>query len=80
LGFCKIQTIIHVIIKIYGVNGQLVRTLELGMKTAGSYIDKKTAAYWDGRDDDGLNVSSGIFFCVLESGDFRMVKKMMLIK
>ncbi len=70
----------HVFIRIYSIHGQLVRTLDLGMKTTGNYVNKKDAAYWDGKDDDGLDVSSGVFFCVLESGDFKMVKKMVMIK
>lgn len=68
-----------VCIKIYNSLGLLIRTLDLGVKPAGSYINKKSAAYWDGRDENGCKVASGIYFYVLEAGKFRAVKKMSLI-
>ena len=42
-----------VTIRIYDVNGQLVRQLDLGKQKAGRYVDKEKAAYWDGKDQIG---------------------------
>ena len=35
---------------------------------------------WDGRDDEGELVASGVYFCRLETGRFRDSKKMVLLK
>jgi hypothetical protein len=48
----------NVTIRIYDVKGQLVRQFDLTNQKAGSYLDKKTAAYWDGKDQLGQSVSS----------------------
>jgi hypothetical protein len=52
----------EVVINIYNIVGRLVRTLDLGFKRAGFYVERDAAAYWDGRDDSGEKVSSGIYF------------------
>jgi flagellar hook assembly protein FlgD len=44
-------------------------------KVAGTYT-----AYWDGKDQNGQPVSSGIYFYKLDTGNFTEVKKMALIK
>jgi bacillopeptidase F (M6 metalloprotease family) len=48
----------NVTIRIYSVKGQLIRQLDIGKQKAGSYLDKKTAAYWNGKDQLGQSVSS----------------------
>jgi len=63
----------HVTLTIYNVLGHKVKTLINGEKTAGSYTIR-----WDGKDDKGLKVSSGIYFYRIEAGDFVHVKKMIL--
>jgi hypothetical protein len=67
-------------VKIYGVNGKLVRTLKLGHKMAGSYLSKDRAAYWDGKNSSGEEASSGVYFYIFEAGEFRSMKKMILKK
>ena len=69
-----------VIIKIYDVNGILVRKLKLGHRTAGVYKTKTSAAYWDGKNSYGEDLSSGIYFYSLEADEFKSVKKMTLKK
>ena len=68
------------IIKIYDANGKLARTLKLGYKMAGEYVTKDRAAYWDGKNNAGEDVSSGVYFYILEADKFRSVKKMTLKK
>jgi len=70
----------EVTIEIYSIKGQLIRSLNLGRRTAGSYTDKNTAAYWDGMDDDAQRVASGVYFYVLKAGKFRAVRKMILLQ
>ena len=66
----------HVTVNIYAATGQLVRTLKLGKKPAGLYLSKDKAAHWDGRDDNGESVSSGVYFYTLGAGGFRVTRKM----
>ncbi|MBC8233453.1 right-handed parallel beta-helix repeat-containing protein [bacterium] len=69
-----------VTISIYNSKGQLIRTIALGNKPAGVYIAKDKAAYWDGRDNAGETVSSGLYFYTLEAGKFRSTRKMVIVK
>ncbi|MBC8273751.1 MAG: T9SS type A sorting domain-containing protein, partial [Chloroflexi bacterium] len=70
----------EVTIRIYNVAGQLVRTLNLGQKTAGRYLDKTRAAYWDGRNEQNEKISSGVYFYLIEAGNFRATKKLVVAK
>jgi len=69
-----------VTIKIYNVTGQLVRVLNLGHKQAGFYFSKAQAAYWDGRNEAGERVSSGVYFYQLRAGDFAAMRRMVILK
>lgn len=60
---------------IYNIRGQKVRTLINCSQPDGRY-----QVIWDGKDDCGKEVSSGVYFYKLRSGDFHQTKKFMLIK
>ena len=51
----------HVQISVFNVSGQLVRTLRLGPKQAASYVEPGAAAFWNGRDERGARVASGVY-------------------
>ncbi len=70
----------NVAFHIYNVSGKLVRELDLGMQKKGSYMDKHSAAYWDGRDEYGQDVSSGIYIYDFRAGTFRASRKMVILK
>ena len=70
----------NVEIQIYNKKGQLVRRLSLGRKEAGYYLDKASAAYWDGKNEMGEPVSSGIYFYQIRAGEFHAVRKMVISK
>jgi len=70
----------EVTIRIYNVAGQLVRMLNLGQKTAGRYLDKTRAVYWDGRNELREKVSSGVYVYSIEAGNFRATKKLVVAK
>jgi hypothetical protein len=70
----------QVTIKIYSVSGDLIRKLDLGYKSAGMYSDRDKSAYWDGRNEFGEHVSSGIYFYTIKAGDFSATKKMIISK
>ena len=69
-----------VTISIYNIKGQLIRTLRLGQKPAGMYISKERAAHWNGRDEHGEMVSSGVYFYSIEARNFRATRKLVVAK
>ena len=67
-------------VSIYSVDGELVRTLELGHQAAGIYKSRSRAAYWDGKNELGESVASGIYFYTLSVGNFAATRKMLIRK
>ena len=67
-------------IRIYNATGSLVRELNLGGKVAGLYVTPDKAAYWDGKDENGISVASGVYFYTIQAGKFSAVKKMIVSK
>lgn len=65
-------------IGIYTFAGQLVRTLKLGHKEAGFYVGKEKAAHWDGRNEAGESVASGVYFYYISAGEFKSTRKMIV--
>jgi len=64
-----------VTIRIYNVAGQMVRMLVDETKAAGYH-----SVIWNGRNDAGNDVSSGIYFYQMISGDYSASRKMILVK
>jgi len=50
----------------------------MGEKAQGAYLSKEKAAHWDGRNESGEKVTSGIYFYLMEAGSFRAMKKMVI--
>ena len=69
-----------VTITIYASDGGIVRTLALGDKDAGMYKTRSQAAYWDGKNEFGESVASGLYFYTLTAGDFTATRKMLILK
>lgn len=69
-----------VTVSIYSVDGRLVRRLALGYQTAGVYQGKSRAAYWDGRNEFGEHVASGVYFYTFVAGTFSAAGKMLMMK
>ena len=69
-----------VAIRIYSTTGQLVRYLDLGHRSAGLYADKNKAAHWDGANDAGEQVASGVYFYVINIGEFTARRKMLVVR
>lgn len=68
----------HVVMQIYNISGQVVRTLKVGKQDAGIYVDRAKAAHWDGRNDTGERVASGIYFYRMQTDYFTATRKMEL--
>ena len=65
-----------VTLQIYNVVGQVVRTLIAAKsQSAGRYQMR-----WNGMDDRGVPVSSGVYFYQISAGEFQTVRKLMLLK
>jgi len=62
-------------LRVYDVKGREVRALASGAFAAGEH-----AATWDGKDNFGKSVASGIYFYRLQAGEFKQVKKMVLLR
>ena len=69
-----------VTVTIYAADGSVVRTLALGHQDAGMYKNRSQAAYWDGRNDLGETVASGVYFYTLTAGEFTATRKMLILK
>jgi len=64
-----------VILKIYNILGQKTKELVNGYQKAGF-----ESIVWDGKNDSGRRVSSGIYFYKLKTGEFSKTLKLVLIK
>ena len=69
----------HVSLRIYAVNGALIRTLfSCADHEAGTYKSPDRAAYWDGKNDIGEPVANGLYFYTLTAGKFTLTRKMII--
>ncbi len=62
-------------IRIFDVAGRMVRTLVDGRQDAGVH-----SVVWDGRDEHGRSMPSGVYFCRMRSGDYSQTRKIVLAK
>ena len=67
-------------VTIYTIQGEVVRELALGHQAAGVYQSKHRAAYWDGKNQIGEKVASGLYFYTLTAGEFTATRKMLIAK
>jgi hypothetical protein len=65
----------QVTLAVYNVLGQKVRVLVDEYQSAG-----QKSSTWDGKDNQGREVTSGIYFYRIQAGDFAQTKKMLLLK
>jgi hypothetical protein len=71
----EVPSTAHVALKIFNLNGQLIRTLVDKNMTAGFH-----AVSWDGKTDSGQEVSSGAYVLFMASPQFSDFKKLLLLK
>ena len=69
-----------VTLTIYNGSGRVVRTLDVGHRTAAFYESRSKAIHWDGRNEFGEQVASGVYFYHLSAGDYSATRKMLILK
>ena len=65
----------HVTLQIYNIQGQLVKTLQNGMKSAGNH-----SLIWNATNEAGISVPSGTYFYKINAGEYQATHKMILLK
>ena len=65
----------QVSLRIYNMNGQQVCTLVRGTQPSGGHV-----VTWDGRNDEGMPVTSGIYICELSGTNFRCLSKLAFVR
>ena len=65
---------------IYDAYGSLVRSVDIGHQIAAVYDTRAKAIYWDGRNQFGEQVASGLYFYHLSAGDFSGTRRMVILK
>jgi flagellar hook assembly protein FlgD len=70
-----VHSSIRTTLEIYNIRGELVRTLINESRRPGRY-----EIVWNGKDDDGNQVASGVYFYQLKTDDYRQTKKMLLVR
>ena len=76
----QLATPARVVLTVYDMNGRVVRRLEVGHQPAGMYQNRSRALYWDGRNQDGEPVASGLYFYTLRAGEFTATRKLLVRK
>ena len=69
-----------VTLTIYDGSGRVVRTLNVGHRIAAVYENRSKAIYWNGSNDVGEGVASGVYFYTLTAGDYSATRKMVILK
>lgn len=70
----------EVSITIYDITGRIIRSLDLGYKSAGIYRTQSTAVHWNGRNETGEPVASGLYFILLKAGEHHQMRRIVLAK
>lgn len=65
----------YMTMKVYDVLGRCVRTLASGEYAAGNY-----SIVWDATDDNGNNISAGLYFYTISAKNYHATRRMMFIK
>ena len=69
-----------VTLTIYDQSGQVIRRLDVGHRMAAFYESRSKAIYWNGRNEFGEQVASGVYFYHLTAGDYSATRKMLILK
>ena len=76
----QLATSAEVTLTIYDMKGGMVRRLAVGHQAAGMYRSRSRAVYWDGRNQLGEPLASGLYFYTLTAGEFTATRRMLILK
>ena len=76
----QLATDSDITIRVYDASGRIVRTLFIGHQAAGYYLSRGEAAYWDGKNELGERVASGIYIYELTTPTFRQTRRLVILK
>ena len=76
----QLATDSDITIRIYDASGHLVRTLFTGHQAAGYYLNRSEAAYWDGKNELGEQVASGVYIYELTTPTFKQTRRLVILK
>ena len=66
---------VDVRLRIYSATGQVVREWSVSQQQPGEYT-----VMWDGRDAAGKAAANGVYVCEMRAGDYRGVRRMLMLK
>ena len=69
-----------VTVQIFDSQGTTIRNLRVGYRSAGRYLSQSRAVYWDGKNQIGETVATGMYFYTLTSKNFSASRRMVIIK
>jgi hypothetical protein len=67
-------------VTIYDSRGRTVRTIDLGLVDSGFHVDRSEAVHWNGRNDAGESVGSGVYHVEMRAGDARDVRRIAIAR
>ena len=70
----------EITIRIYNMEGRIVRTIFSGHQVSGYYLNRNRAAYWDGKNELGEQVASGVYIYELTTPTFKETKRLVVLK
>ena len=76
----QLATDSDITIRIYNMSGHVVRTLFTGHQVAGYYLSRSKAAYWNGRNEIGEQVASGVYIYELVTPTFKQTRRLVILK
>jgi hypothetical protein len=76
----QLATPTDVTLEVYSIRGHLIRRLDIGHRAAGWYVSKERAAYWNGHNAMGEQVSSGVYVVVMNAGDVHSTRRLVVVK
>ena len=81
----RVSSEFDVAVEIYDLQGRLLPVFDLGIKPTGSYVSKDQSVYWNGKNEAGERVASGVYFYRLqaenpEARSFSAMRRLVVVK
>jgi hypothetical protein len=76
----KSEQLVPASVTIFDNAGRCVRRMDLGLVAGGCFNTKDLALAWDGRDDSGRRLPSGIYLYRLQAGEYSAVRRFTLVR